>query len=108
MNFEPRTFIKQKIFEDFFIIGVEDQELAQSQGIVSFIDPQMLYSHFQAQVEQAVKERRKVLKDFCFPDKVPVRKLNGIKEARALMNYKPQPVSFIFTLNANEDEAEED
>lgn len=54
-----------------------------------------------------MKERRQVLKDFCFPDKVPVRKLNGIKEARSLMNYKPDPVSFVFTLNANEDEPDE-
>ena len=95
-----------KIFEEFFVIGVEEETLSKCEGIVSFLDPDTLYSHFKDQVKEGIQQRRKVIKDFCFPDKVPIRKLNGIHEARDLMKYKPQPISFVFTMNANEDETD--
>jgi hypothetical protein len=57
-------------------------------------------------VKEGVASRRECVKDFCFPDKIPVRKLNGLQEARDLLSYKPAPISFVFTLNANEDDTE--
>ena len=104
------------IFEEFFIIGVDQQDLSKQDWNNSdkhFLAPKTLYMHINSQVKEDAETRR-VVKDFCFPDGIEV---SLIKKA----NQRPQDMKighkiqqvlyqssnlmeqyFIFTLNSND------
>lgn len=117
----------QRYFEQFLIVGVDQESLSKIQGEEEFnrVAPKTLYQNpdLQLQNKEAraiLNERSKVVKDFCFPDGVYARKLNYDPDIRTdenteayeiiqdilykQKNYREQ--TFIFTLDANEEVGE--
>lgn len=60
-------------FEEFFIIGVDKEELKQVREDQTILQPQTLYIHNSDNEEDC--ERRRVVKDFCFPEGIEVKLL---------------------------------
>ncbi len=60
----PRS--QTHLFEEFFIIGLDQDHLKQISGM-GMTKPDTLHM-FVGELESGDYERRKVVKDFCFPD----------------------------------------
>lgn len=65
------------------------------------MSPMRLYTVQKTEKEADQCERRKVIKDFCFPDKLKCKAVVSIDELRSDIN--SQVKYFAFTLNSNEE-----
>ncbi|CDW77603.1 UNKNOWN [Stylonychia lemnae] len=105
----------ERLFEEFFIIGVEYNDIKTldwNKSPTQFIAPQTLYMYSDQSKEEC--DRRRVVKDFCFPDGVEVKRIkdkgqnlneeNKAQFSKILYQTKNLREScFIFTMNASED-----
>lgn len=78
------------VFKEFLIVGVSDltaRELREAEGS-SFIQcqaqPTLFYSHIKKLNEAEECERRKVVKDFCFPDGIELKAVKTLVELRKI------------------------
>lgn len=65
------------LFEEFFIIGVDKDELTKldwRKTDTHRVSPETQYLHIADKKDDC--DRRRVVKDFCFPDGIEVKKLN--------------------------------
>ena len=60
-------------FEEFFIIGVDKEELKEVKDDRAILQPSTLYIHNSDNEEEC--ERRRVVKDFCFPEGIEIKLL---------------------------------
>mmetsp|Transcript_21382 Transcript_21382/g.20538 ORF Transcript_21382/g.20538 Transcript_21382/m.20538 type:complete len:130 (+) Transcript_21382:2222-2611(+) len=66
---------KMHLFEEFFIIGIDRQDLiGPNIKDTKRLNPKTLYMHTGNRGGEC--ERRKVVKDFCFPEGIQVRQLS--------------------------------
>ena len=67
--------------------------------------PATLYTHVKKGIQAESCERRKVVKDFCFPDGVTVAPIKTKAELKKVLTYRRdiQKTFFGFTLNSNEE-----
>ena len=73
---------KQKNFEELFIIGAEKEDLKSldwSKSRQHLVGPKTLYMHNNQKGKE--DERRRVVKDFCFPDGIAVKLIKKKGEA---------------------------
>lgn len=66
------------MFEEFFIIGVDQNDVNEidwTKSTSQYVTPKTLYMY--SNQSEEVCERRRVVKDFCFPDGVEVRKVKS-------------------------------
>ena len=101
---------RKPFFDEFFIIGVEKESL---DGVVkggAFVQPETLWSYPGVLKEHC--ERRKSVKDFCFPNGIRARELDFKKHTEQINKVlyaedKGRENCFAFTMNANSMEQRE-
>ena len=71
-----KKFKSQRYFEQFFIVGIDSASLEEVEKDACKIVPQNLFRYPSLDGGDEVSERAKVVKDFCFPNGVLVKKLN--------------------------------
>ena len=89
----------QSVFKEFFVVGVNAYEIhearrAQRESRRSFtspdaplrVSPTTIYTHIKQGIQAETCERRKVVKDFCFPDGVQVQPVKSKTELRRLLS----------------------
>lgn len=97
-----------RIFEDFFIIGVENKKSVHIERN-NTTQPKILYSYMNY-TNKEDRERVDTVRDFCFPDGLPIEEIN-IEDSQYLPEieevlYSKHPYrknSFVFTLNNTEE-----
>lgn len=103
----PEDIKIPRLFDEFFIIGVDTDEIQDQKGKF-FANPKTLYLH----LKQEECERRRVVKDFCFPDGIELRLIKDEREGHIepldmvnINNLLANPLEqwFVFTLNTDED-----
>ena len=111
---------RPRIFEEFFIIGVDRTDLESVGGITvnrkndwdrHYLQPKTLYMYNGEDGDNC--ERRRVVKDFCFPDGIEVKQLKKAGESKQGIVDKAQKIlysqksvreqCFVFTMNANDE-----
>ena len=66
------------------------------------VQPTLLYSHVKKGEAAEDCERRKVIKDFCFPSGVEMRAIRSVADLRRALNPSDLQQSFFaFTLNSS-------
>ena len=73
------------------------------------VQPTLLYSHIKQGKAAEECERRKVIKDFCFPNGVELRAIRTIAELRRALNPSDMQQNFFaFTLNSSNELSAQD
>jgi hypothetical protein len=86
-----------RLFDDFMIIGADAITVGET-----VVEPATLYSftHKLADVEKC--PRRKVVKNFCFPDDIKLKEVTSMDEVEEIKSQNGTPYIFLFTLNNEE------
>lgn len=67
------------MFDEFFIIGIDDKDIESLElddAEHTYLPPKTLFM-FNDKQAKAFCERRKVVKDFCFPDGIELSKVKN-------------------------------
>ncbi len=92
---------KDKIFEEFFIIGVDKNNVTDADLIdMRPLPPKNLYMYNQ-DIETTTCQRRAVVKDFCFPNGVEIKNLKKSRAKKILYGNSSGNLRekfFVFTL----------
>ena len=103
----------RSVYKEFLIVGVSDESASDAVATAqspSFAQPSLFYSHILQGAAFEECDRRKVIKDFCFPDGVeiwPITSVNELKRALSAQS-ELQQTYHGFTLNSSNEMALED